>query len=285
MAASPGRGSTSSTSCAAPSDPLVSEAPLQRARLYGRKRGRPLRVGRQRLVDELLPRLAIDLPAAGQVDFATLFARPRRSVWLEIGFGAGEHLAASAEARRETGFIGCEVFANGIAKLLGEIERRQLDNIRLFADDARLLIAALPPASIDRVFILFPDPWPKARHKKRRIVSTETLDQLARIMTDEAELRLATDDVGYFSWMLERVTAHPAWQWLARRPADWRQRPADQPPTRYEEKARAAGRAPFFLRARRRPRSGSLCWRSGERVRRRERGGGGGRGIRTPDRI
>lgn len=257
MAASPGRGSTSSTNCAAPSDPLVSDALLQRARLYGRKRGRPLRVGRQRLVDELLPRLVVDLPAAGQVDFATLFARPRRSVWLEIGFGAGEHLAALAEARRETGFIGCEAFANGIAKMLGEIERRELDNIRLFADDARLLVAALPPASIDRVFILFPDPWPKPRHKKRRIVSTETLKELARIMTDAAELRLATDDVGYFSWMLERVTAHPAWQWLARRPADWRQRPADQPPTRYEEKARAAGRAPFFLRARRRPRSGT----------------------------
>jgi tRNA (guanine-N7-)-methyltransferase len=230
---------------------------MQRARLYGRKRGRPLRVGRQRLVDELLPRLAIDLPATGQVDFATLFARPRRSVWLEIGFGAGEHLAALAEARRETGFIGCEAFANGIAKMLGEIERRELDNVRLFADDARLLIAALPPASIDRVFILFPDPWPKARHHKRRIVSIETLGQLARVTADAAELRLATDDVAYFSWVLERVTAHPAFEWLASRPADWRQRPEDQPPTRYEEKARAAGRASFFLRARRRPRSGT----------------------------
>jgi len=147
------------------------------------------------------------------------------------------------------------VFENGIAKLLADIERRELANIRLFTDDARLLIAALPPASIGRVFILFPDPWPKARHHKRRIVSRETLDQFARIMTDAAELRLATDDPDYFSSMLERVTGHPAFEWIARRPADWRERPADWPPTRYEEKARAASRALFFLRARRCDRS------------------------------
>ena len=152
----------------------------------------------------------------------------------------------------DIGFIGCEVFENGIAKLLGAIKRRRLANIRLFVGDARLLVAALPPASIGCLFILFPDPWPKARHHKRRIVTTETLDQFARIMTENAELRLATDDPSYFSWMLERVTSHRHFEWLARRPADWRMRSADWPTTRYEEKARAAGRPPFFLRARRR---------------------------------
>jgi tRNA (guanine-N7-)-methyltransferase len=243
------------TNCGAPSDPLVSDATPRQRQLYGRKRGRPLRAGQRSLAERLLPRLAIDLPASGRIDPALLFSPPPRSVWLEIGFGSGEHLAAHADAKRDIGFIGCEVFENGIAKLLGEIERRPLGNIRLFIDDAHLLVAALPPASIARVFILFPDPWPKARHHKRRIVSTETLDQLARIMTDEAELRLASDDCAYFSWMLERVTGHPAFDWLARRPADWRKRPADWPPTRYEEKARGAGGAPFFLRARRRPRS------------------------------
>jgi tRNA (guanine-N7-)-methyltransferase len=230
----------------------VSAPPLRREQLYGRKRGRPLRAGQQGLLDNLLPRLAIDLPASGQLDPARLFSQPPRSVWLEIGFGGGEHLAAQAEAHPEIGFIGCEVFENGIAKLLGEIERRKLENIRLLTGDARPLVAALPPSSIGRVFILFPDPWPKARHHKRRIVSNETLDRLALLMTDEAELRLASDDHDYFSCMLERVTGHPAFEWLARRPADWRERPADWPPTRYEEKARAAGRAPFFLRARRR---------------------------------
>lgn len=227
--------------------------------VYGRRRGRKLRPARQELVDSLLPRLAIDLPAAGELDPGALFAGPPRSIWLEIGFGAGEHLAAQAEMHPDQGFIGCEVFANGVARLLGEVERRQLGNVRLFLDDARLLIAALPAASIERVFILFPDPWPKERHKKRRIVSRETLDRLAFILWDGAELRLATDDPGYFSSMLEEVTGHPEFDWLARRAADWRARPPDWPSTRYEEKALAASRLPAFLRARRRPRPRSVA--------------------------
>jgi tRNA (guanine-N7-)-methyltransferase len=191
---------------------------------------------------------------SARVDHEALFGAVRQSTWLEIGFGAGEHLAYQAEHHPETGLIGCEVFENGIVKLLARIERLGLDNVRVFADDARLLVAALPPASIDRVFILFPDPWPKRRHHKRRLVSRETLNGLAEIMTDNAELRLATDDSDYLCWMLESVTAHQAFEWLARRPCDWRERPLDWPPTRYEEKAWAAGRVPAFLRVRRRPR-------------------------------
>jgi tRNA (guanine-N7-)-methyltransferase len=152
--------------------------------------------------------------------------------------------------------IGAEVFENGVVKLLGEIERRKLANLRLFIDDARLLLAALPEASLQRVFILFPDPWPKLRHHKRRIVSGETLDRLAFAMADGAELRLATDDADYLRWMLERATQHADFEWLARRPEDWRERPADWPATRYEQKALAAGRTPAFLRFRRRPRGG-----------------------------
>jgi len=254
MAAFPGSGSTWSTSCGAPSDALVTDAPTPQRFLYGRRRGRPLRRGRQGLVNGLLPFLAIDLSASGELDPRSVFADPPRSVWLEIGFGGGEHIAAQAERHRDIGFIGCEVFESGIAKLLGEVERRHLVNIRLFNDDARLLIGALPAASIDRVFILFPDPWPKQRHHKRRIVSRDTLDGLARIMSDGAELRLATDDPDYFSWMLEYVTGHPAFAWLVRRPRDWRERPPGWPPTRYEEKARAAGHSPAFLLACRRPR-------------------------------
>jgi tRNA (guanine-N7-)-methyltransferase len=197
------------------------------------------------------------LPPSGQLDCEALLGARRRSIWLEIGFGGGEHLARQAEDHPETGFIGCEIFENGIVKLLAQIERRRLDNLRIFRDDARRLIAALPPASIERVFMLFPDPWPKQRHHKRRIVSRETLDGLAEVMIDNAELRLATDDEGYLCWILERLTDHPAFEWLARRPGDWRERPPDWPVTRYEEKARAAGRSPSFLRARRRPRAGS----------------------------
>jgi tRNA (guanine-N7-)-methyltransferase len=232
----------------------VNDTPPPQRQLYGRKRGRPLRPTQRCLIKRLLPQLAIGLPAAASLNPAALFRQPPRSVWLEIGYGSGEHLALQAASHPEIGVVGCEVFQNGIAKLLGEIERRRLTNVRLFADDARLLIAALLPASIGRVFVLFPDPWPKARHHKRRIVSNDTLDGFARIMTDGAELRLATDDCAYFSFMLECVTDHRAFEWIVRGAADWRERLADQPPTRYEEKARAAGRVPFFLHVRRRPR-------------------------------
>jgi tRNA (guanine-N7-)-methyltransferase len=206
-----------------------------------------------------LPRLKIALPEAGRLDPRALFEGPVDAVWLEVGFGGGEHLAAQAAAAPAIGMIGAEVFENGVVKLLGEIERRKLANLRLFVDDARLLLAALPQASLQRVFILFPDPWPKLRHHKRRIVSRETLDRLAFAMADSAELRLATDDRGYLQWMLERATAHADFEWLARGPEDWRERPADWPPTRYEQKALAAGRQPAFLRFRRRPRGGSAA--------------------------
>ncbi len=222
--------------------------------LYGRRRGRPLHRGQQALVDTLLPRLAVTLPAAGVLDPSALFDPRPEEVWLEIGFGSGEHLAVQAAAHPAIGLIGCEVFENGIAKLLADVQRRALANVRILTDDARLLIAALPPASIGRVFILFPDPWPKQRHHKRRIVAEETLDALAAIMTDGAELRLATDDLDYLAWMLARVPVHPAFAWLADRPSDWRIRPADWPATRYEAKAIAAGRQPYFLRLRRCPR-------------------------------
>jgi tRNA (guanine-N7-)-methyltransferase len=232
----------------------LAEAAHHRELFYGRRRGRPLRAGQRERQSALLPQVSFALPESGRLDPASLFAEPRRGIWLEIGFGGGEHLAAQAEQHPEIGFIGCEVFENGIAKLLGEIERRQLANVRVFADDARPLLAALTPRSIGRVCILFPDPWPKARHHKRRLVAPPTLGRLAEIMVDGAELRLATDDPGYLAWMLEHATNHPDFSWTARRSADWRERPDDWPATRYEGKARKAGRAPAFLRFTRRAR-------------------------------
>ncbi len=234
------------------------EAPPERRRiLYGRRRGRPLREAQRRLWETLLPRLRIALPDTGTLDPATLFAATPAALWLEIGFGGGEHLAAQAAAHPTVGIIGCEVFENTIVKLLGEIERQRLGNVRLLIDDARKLLARLPAASLDRAFILFPDPWPKLRHHKRRLVSTETLDRLAELMKDGAELRLATDDPGYLLWMLQRAPVHPAFEWLVEGPADWRTRPPDWPATRYEQKGLAAGRPPVFLRLRRRRRQDS----------------------------
>ena len=225
---------------------------LRQRRLYGRRRGRALRPGQRALIDKLLPRLRFSLPeGGGLLEPQRLFAFSCSEVWLEIGFGAGEHLVAQAAARPATGMIGCEVFEPGIARLLAEVERRGLQNIRLFTDDARLLAAALTPRSLDRAFILFPDPWPKERHKKRRIVSLEMLDDLAAAMTDGGELRIATDDADYAQWIAERLGAHADFELLAagERPADW-------PPTRYEQKAAAAGHAARLFRGRRRVRAG-----------------------------
>lgn len=234
---------------------MVADAPRQsREAFYGRRRGRPLRAGQRERQSTLLPMLSFAVPESGCADPVNLFAEPPAGIWLEIGFGGGEHLAAQAESHPDIGFIGCEVFENGVAKLLGEIDRRGLANIRIYPHDARPLLTALTPRSIDRVFILFPDPWPKARHHKRRLVAPATLARLAEIMTDGAELRLATDDPGYLSWMLEHVTNHPAFSWIARRPMDWREQPNDWPATRYELKARKAGRTPAFLRFARHPR-------------------------------
>jgi tRNA (guanine-N7-)-methyltransferase len=236
----------------APRDPDAAGDGL--GRLYGRRQGRPLRAGRRRLLDELLPDLAVPLDRTrppGYLDPASLFSPRPSEVWLEIGFGGGEHLTAQARAHPMIGFIGVEPFINGMASFLKETTSGGGDNVRVLMDDARPLLAALASATIGRAFVLFPDPWPKKRHWKRRIVCRPVLDELARILVPGAELRLATDDPGYGQWMLLALLSHPAFEWTARGPADWRVRPVDQPQTRYEAKALGAG-PPIFLTARRR---------------------------------
>ncbi len=224
-----------------------------RRAFYVRRAGRPLRTGARALLRDLLPKLAVELPPPGVLlDPAALFAAPECPLWLEIGFGAGEHLAWQAARHGEVGLIGAEVFVQGVARLLSRINQAGLTNVRIYRGDAQDLLAALPPSALSRVFILFPDPWPKKRHHKRRIVRRDILDRLAETMCDGAELRLATDDMDYAAWMLERLGAHPAFEWLARGPGDWRARPEDWPPTRYEAKALEQGRQPVYLAFRRR---------------------------------
>ncbi len=178
---------------------------------------------------------------------------PVSDFWLEVGFGGGEHLAAQAVAHPGIGIIGCEPFINGVAGLLDHVEREGLGNVRIFDDDARFLLDALPDASIGRCFVLFSDPWPKKRHWERRFIGPENLERLARVLKNGAELRLASDDPGLVTWMLDQTWHHPAFAWTAQRADDWRIRPSDWPATRYEEKAVAAGRRPVFLRFCRRP--------------------------------
>jgi tRNA (guanine-N7-)-methyltransferase len=221
--------------------------------LYGRRFGRKLRPRKRGLMDTLLPRIAVD-PASLADGPGNLFDPSPTQVWLEIGFGNGEHIAEQARRNPDTGLIGCEPFINGVAALLDEIDRDGIGNIRVFPDDARIVLDALPDASIDRCFVLFPDPWPKSRHNRRRFVSPENLDSLARVLRDGAELRLASDHDDYVRWMLFHTLAHPAFEWLARGPADWREKPADWPPSRYEEKALARGECCAYLRFRRKSR-------------------------------
>ncbi len=217
-----------------------------------------MRAAQQRLLDELLPDLAIRLPTQKPLDLAALFGGARVGYWLEIGFGGGEHLAWQAARHRAIGLIGCEPFVNGVVAALGHIQAAGLANVRLWPDPVLPLLEALPDAAFGRIFVLFPDPWPKLRHRKRRLVQRPVLDLLACLLVDGGELRIATDDPDYRRWILAETLDHGAFEWSARRPADWRERPPDWPPTRYELKARAAGRDSVFFRFLRRARPAAL---------------------------
>ncbi|MFP3942245.1 MAG: tRNA (guanosine(46)-N7)-methyltransferase TrmB [Alphaproteobacteria bacterium] len=219
-------------------------------RLWGRRHGKRLRPGQKRLLETLLPQLRVPEPEPGEhLDIAALFGgHTPAAVWLEIGFGAGEHMCAQAETHPAAGIIGCEPFVQGMAKALARIDEKRLENIRLFDGDARRLLTWLPPGSLSRIFLLFPDPWPKKRHHKRRFVQQETLDEFARLLRPGGEFRFASDIPSYVRWTLEHVVRHGGFEWTAERPADWRERPPDWPPTRYEAKAVRDGRTPTYLR-------------------------------------
>ena len=212
----------------------------RRPLLFGRRKGPKPSARQERLRDHVLPRLRLE-PVVGR-DPAAYFAAAVSDVWFEVGFGGGEHLVWQAEHHPAVGMIGAEPYEAGTAKLLSHLEDlraqgKELRNIRVYEGDARDVLAGMPPASVGRVFILFPDPWPKTRHHKRRFVQSDLLDVLARVMREGAELRFATDDAGYLRWTLERVVAHPAFKWTAEGVSDWTTRPPDWPQTRYEAKA------------------------------------------------
>jgi tRNA (guanine-N7-)-methyltransferase len=216
-------------------------------RSYGRRKGKRLSPRKVRLMEQLLPRLRLDLNQPAPRDLRSLFPVPVREVWLEIGFGSGEHLLWQAEQNPEIGFIGCEPFINGVAALLGEVEDRGLETIRVHDGDARDVLAWLPEDAIARAFILFPDPWPKKRQVKRRLVSPELVAALARIIARGGALRFASDDSDYAGQALLAVNRSGAFGWPAAKAADWPARPADWPRTRYERKALSEGRKPVYL--------------------------------------
>ena len=218
---------------------MESHPPL---RSFGRLKSRPIKPRQAALMDSLLPSIRAPLD---DFDPRTL-APTAREVWLEVGFGGGEHMAAQAARAPDILILGAEPFLNGVASALRHIDEAGLRNVRIHDNDVRELMARMPDACLDRVFVLFPDPWPKARHNKRRLIQAETLAELARLLKPGGKLRFATDWADYADWTLERVLAGGLFVWPAERADDWRVPPADHITTRYEEK-RLGDCAPVFL--------------------------------------
>jgi tRNA (guanine-N7-)-methyltransferase len=219
---------------------------------FGRRKGHRLRPHQASLMAALLPRLAVVLDRPPAKNLAELFPHPPEAVCLEIGFGGGENLIAQATASPSTGFIGCEPFVNGMAKMLAWIEAGAVDNVMLYAGDAVDLLAWLPDASIAKVDLLYPDPWPKRRHWKRRFVQDRTVAMLARVLQPGGLFRFATDIPDYAAWTLEHLLRAADFTWTAERADDWRRPWAGFQGTRYEAKAKREGRVPCYLEFRRR---------------------------------
>lgn len=216
-------------------------------RLHGRRKGRPLSATRAGLMEQVLPALRLDPTAPCPTNLANLFARPVREVRLEVGCGGGEHLIHEAAAHPDIGFIGIEPFEESLAKILAGVDALGTGNVRLFDDDAALILDWLPPASLTRVDVFYPDPWPKRRHWKRRFVSDGNLDRIARVLRPGGTFRCASDIPGYIDWVLLRTRERTDFRWTATRADDWRLPYPGWPGTRYEAKAFREGRVPAYL--------------------------------------
>ncbi len=215
--------------------------------LYGRRKGKPLSPHRERLMAGAYRALAVDIaaPLAGRA--ADLFPAPVDDIRLEIGFGGGEHLVHEAVASPATGFIGVEPFVEAMAKAVAAIDAGGLTNIRLDDGDAADLLDWLPPASLSRIDLLYPDPWPKRRHWKRRFVNPDNLDRIVRVLSSGGVFRFASDIESYVEWTLRHLLARPDFVWTAERADDWRRPWPGWPGTRYEAKALREGRTPAYL--------------------------------------
>jgi len=218
---------------------------------FGRRKGKPLRERQAHHLETLLPELRLALSVPAPADLASLFPDGPSQIRLEIGFGGGEHLIHRALETPRTGFIGVEPFVNSMAKLVGRIEETGARNIRLYDDDATVLLDWLPEGSLDRIDLLYPDPWPKRKHWKRRFVSKVNLDRFARVLKPGGLFSFASDIDTYVNWTLLHCSSHPSFEWTAENAADWLTPFAGWPGTRYEAKARREGRASAYLTFRR----------------------------------
>jgi tRNA (guanine-N7-)-methyltransferase len=219
----------------------------RRDSFYGRRKGHNLRAGQAETLADVLDHLSIDLTTPPPAPLTALFTAPVDDVVLEIGFGGGEHLVHRASTEPRTGRIGVEPFVNGMAKAASAIAAQDLANIRLFDRDAAELLDWLPPASLAAIDLLYPDPWPKFRHWKRRFVSEKNLSRFARVLRPGGQFRFASDIESYVEWTLSHVRDHAEFTWTARDADDWRKPWAGWPGTRYEQKAFREGRQGSYL--------------------------------------
>lgn len=233
------------------SKPARQAPPVRDRAFFGRRKGHRLRPHQSTLFETLLPRVTIALDQPCPADVRSLFAAPVDTVRLEIGFGGGEHLLSEAAAQPHTGFIGCEPFINGMAKILAGIEAAGSETIRLYAGDAIELLTWLPSRSITRIDLLYPDPWPKRRHWKRRFVQDDTIAMMARVLQPGGTFRFASDVADYAAWTLEHMLRSHEFVWTAQRADDWRLPWPGFSGTRYEAKAKREGRVPCYLEFRR----------------------------------
>ncbi|WP_426438117.1 tRNA (guanine(46)-N(7))-methyltransferase TrmB [Bradyrhizobium genosp. P] len=224
-----------------------------RGSFFGRRKGHKLRSHQADLIDNLLPHLSLDIAMPAPDRLVELFDDGIADVRLEIGFGGGEHLIAEAQAFPQTGFIGCEPYVNGMAKILAQIEAHNIGNIRLFAGDAAELLAWAPARALARIDLIHPDPWPKRRHWKRRFVQDATVAAMARILNASGEFRFVSDIDDYCAWTLAHLMRSPDFAWLAERATDWQLPWPDYTMTRYGAKAEREGRKAAYLRFRRLP--------------------------------
>lgn len=241
-----------------PHDPDDRHAPPEdgaaahaRGSFFGRRKGHKLRSHQADLIAQLLPRLSLDITSPAPADLAEIFDGGCEDIRLEIGFGGGEHLIAEAQAFPTIGFIGCEPYVNGMAKILTQIEVHDIHNIRLFAGDAAELLAWAPPQSMRRIDLIHPDPWPKRRHWKRRFVQDATIAAMARILKRDGEFRFVSDIDDYCAWTLAHLLRAPDFLWTAERASDWQLPWSDYTMTRYGAKAEREGRKAAYLRFRR----------------------------------
>ncbi|WP_349358982.1 tRNA (guanosine(46)-N7)-methyltransferase TrmB [Stappia sp.] len=214
---------------------------------FGRRVGKPLRKGRRDIFEPALARLQPDLATPPPRDLRALFAAPVETVWMEVGFGGGEHLLHEARRLSDVGFIGVEPFINGLAKAVAAVDEEDLGNVRLYGDDAIKILDWLPDGTLDGLYQLYPDPWPKRRHWKRRFINPVNLDRYARVLKPGGVLRFASDIESYVEWTLAHLRDHPAFEWTARTADDWRRPWQPWSGTRYERKALREGRIGCYL--------------------------------------